>query len=207
MASVFSTNSAREPPPLSVHIYGGGREINDGGDLQRGRAGIKWGITINMEAVMAQAYDYMNDIGPAGAGLGSGYLRLRAAALSFAGRLGFAKFAGIAAGAPDVAYTLAMLLRDGRVPRRAKIKLGLAAAYFALPIDGALGVVDDVYVGLVALAESLGDIDSAVLAEYWPGEVGELFRFKAALDGLNERFGAGAVRRFAKSLQARAQAK
>ena len=91
----------------------------------------------------------------------------------------------------------------GRVPRRAKIKLGLAAAYFALPLDGMLGVLDDVYVGLVAIAETLDDIDPGVLAGYWPGEVSELFKMKAVLDGLNERFGAGAVRRLAKKLSER----
>lgn len=151
---------------------------------------------------MAQVYDYMKDIGPAAAeGLAEGYLRLRGAALALAERYGLGRLAGIAAGAPDLMYTLAMLLRDGRVPRRAKIKLGLAAAYMALPIDGALGVLDDVYVGLAALSEAMRDIDSGVLAEYWPGEVSELFKMKAVLDSLNERYGAGAVRRLAKKLR------
>ena len=66
---------------------------------------------------MAQVYDYMKDIGPAAAeGLAEGYLRLRGAALALAERYGLGKLAGIAAGAPDLMYTLAMLLRDGRVP-------------------------------------------------------------------------------------------
>ena len=153
---------------------------------------------------MAEIYDYMNDIGPAAAeSLGAGYLRLRDGAMALARRWGVEKLAGIAVGAPDVAYTIAMLLRDGRVPRRAKIKLGLAAAYCVLPLDGMLGVLDDVYVGLTAIAETLDDIDPGVLAGYWPGEVSELFKMKAVLDGLNERFGAGAVRRLARKLSER----
>ena len=150
---------------------------------------------------MTRAYDYMRDIGPAVCGsIAEGYLKLRERALSLAGSLGAGRLAGIAAGAPDIIYTVIMLLRDGRVPRRARLKLGLAAAYFALPIDGLPGPVDDAYVGLVALAEVLDDIDPAVLAAYWPGDTGELFKAKAVLSRLNERYGAGAVRRFAAGL-------
>ena len=153
---------------------------------------------------MAEAYDYMKDLGPAAAeGPGAVYLALRAKAADFAGRFGLDKLCGIAAGATYVAYTIAMLLRDGRVPAPARTKLAIAAVYFALPLDILPGHLDDVWVGLVALTETLSSVDARVVAEYWPGELADLYKAKAVLDNLNGRFGAGAVRRLAAKLTAR----
>ena len=125
------------------------------------------------------------------------YCRLRDSAIAAARDLGAGRLAEVAAGAPDIIYTLFRLLRDGRVPKRAKFKLGLAAAYLAMPLDALpFGVLDDVYVALMALA---------LVAEYWPGDTAELRRFKALMDSLNERFGAGAVRRLARRLGVRVE--
>ena len=95
---------------------------------------------------MAQAYDYMNDIGPAGAGLAQATCACAPRPSPSPGA-GLRQFAGIAAGAPGRGLHPghAAARRARAAPREEK--LGLAAAYFALPIDGALGVVDDVYVG------------------------------------------------------------
>ncbi len=145
---------------------------------------------------MAEAYDYMKESGYAAA-----YLRLRGAAVRLAGRFGAGRLGEIAAGAPDVIYTLVMLLRDGRVPQKAKVKLGIAAAYFAMPLDVLpFGALDDVYVGLIALAGVMDDVGEGLLCEYWPGDIADLLRFKALMDSLNEKYGAGAVRRLASAL-------
>ena len=143
---------------------------------------------------MSELLDYMKD---AAGTLSSAYLRLRASALSFAESVGAGRAAELAAAAPDMLCTIASLLRDGRVPRRAKLKLGLAAAYIAMPIDGLPGSLDDIYVGLAALASVMDDIGAEALCEYWPGNVQELLRFKALMIRLNDRFGTGAVRRLA----------
>lgn len=123
------------------------------------------------------------------------YHSVRDAALSGAEKLGAGKLARIAAGAPDIIYTLTMLLRDGCLSRMSKFKLGVAAAYFALPLDNGLGAIDDVYVALVALAEVMNDVGKDALIEYWPGEETDLLRFKTLMDSFNERAGAGAIRR------------
>ena len=128
------------------------------------------------------------------------YHSVRDAALSGADRLGAGKLARIVAGAPDILYTLTMLLRDGRVSKRSKFKLGIAAAYFALPLDNGLGALDDIYVALVALAEVMDDVGEAALCEYWPGEAADLMRFKALMDSFNEKAGAGAIRRLGRKL-------
>lgn len=129
------------------------------------------------------------------------YRRVRESALERAEGLGLGSLAKIAAGAPDIVYTLAMLLKDGRVPGRAKVRLGIAAAYFAMPLDALpFGSLDDVYVGLIALAGVMDDVGEELLAEYWPGNVRDLRRFKAVMDSLNERYGAGAIRRLARKL-------
>lgn len=129
------------------------------------------------------------------------YCRARCGALALADRLGLGKAAEIAACVPDLAYTLAMLLRDGRVPKYAKLKLGIAAAYMAMPLDALpLAGLDDAYVGMVALAGVMDDIGGDVLAEYWPGDTEQLLRFKSLMSSLNESFGAGAIRRLGKKL-------
>ena len=53
------------------------------------------------------------------------------------------------------------------------------------------------------LTETLSSVDARVVAEYWPGELADLYKAKAVLDNLNGRFGAGAVRRLAAKLTAR----
>lgn len=134
------------------------------------------------------------------------YCRLRDSAIAAARDLGAGRLAEVAAGAPDIIYTLFRLMRDGRVPKRAKFKLGLAAAYLAMPLDALpFGVLDDVYVALMALALVMDDIGEEAMAEYWPGDTAELRRFKALMDSLNERFGAGAVRRLAGRLGVRVE--
>ena len=66
-----------------------------------------------------------------------------------------------------------------------------------MPIDGLPGSLDDIYVGLAALASVMDDIGAEALCEYWPGNVQELLKFKALMSRLNDRFGTGAVRRLA----------
>ena len=57
------------------------------------------------------------------------YCRLRDSAIAAARDLGAGRLAEVAAGAPDIIYTLFRLLRDGRVPKRAKFKLEIGRAH------------------------------------------------------------------------------
>ena len=116
---------------------------------------------------MAEAYDYMKESGYAAA-----YLRLRGAAVRLAGRFGAGRLGEIAAGAPDVIYTLVMLLRDGRVPQKAKVKLGIAAAYFAMPLDVlAVRRAGRRVRGPHRPGRCDGRRGEGLLCEYWPGDI------------------------------------
>ena len=88
----------------------------------------------------------------------------------------------IASFLPNVARLFAGLLRDPRVPRRAKIVLGLGAGYLAMPIDlipdfiPVAGQIDDAIVAAVALRYVLRATPEAVLAEHWDGAPATLER-------------------------------
>ena len=128
------------------------------------------------------------------------YIRVREAAADAAQSVGAGRLAELGSSATDIMYTITALLRDGRVPRRAKVKLALAAAYFALPIDGLPGCLDDIYVALAALASVMDDIGADEMCAYWPGDEADLMRFIALMRKFNDRCGTGAVLRLAAKL-------
>lgn len=77
---------------------------------------------------------------------------------------------------PNLARLFAGLLRDARVPRRAKVVLGIAAAYLAMPLDlipdfiPIVGSLDDAIVAALALRYVVGVAPSEALAEHWHGD-------------------------------------
>ena len=77
---------------------------------------------------------------------------------------------------PNVARLFAGLLGDPRVPRRAKIVLGVAAGYLAMPIDvipdfiPVAGQIDDAIVAAFALRYVIRATPESVLAEHWDGD-------------------------------------
>jgi len=83
---------------------------------------------------------------------------------------------------PNLIRLFAGLLRDGRVPLRAKIVLGLATLWLASPIDlipdfiPIAGQFDDAIVAALALRFILRTTDSAVVRQHWHGDPATLER-------------------------------
>lgn len=76
---------------------------------------------------------------------------------------------------PNIVKLVARLLKDPRVPRRAKIALGLAAAYVASPIDlipeaiPILGWADDVLIIMFAIDALIDRAGDDIVEELWDG--------------------------------------
>lgn len=76
---------------------------------------------------------------------------------------------------PNIVKLVARLLKDPRVPRRAKITLGLAAAYVASPIDlipeaiPVVGWADDVVLLMFAIDSLIERAGAEVVEEHWDG--------------------------------------
>lgn len=85
---------------------------------------------------------------------------------------------------PNIVKLVARLLKDPRVPRRAKITLGLAAAYVASPIDlipdvvPVIGWADDVLIVMFAIDSLIDRAGEEVVSEHWdgPGDLLSLVR-------------------------------
>jgi uncharacterized membrane protein YkvA (DUF1232 family) len=83
---------------------------------------------------------------------------------------------------PNLIRLFAGLLRDGRVPLRAKIVLALATLWLASPIDlipdfiPIAGQFDDAIVAALALRFILRTTDSAVVRQHWHGDPATLER-------------------------------
>ena len=91
----------------------------------------------------------------------------------------------IATFVPNLARLFAGLVRDPRVPRRAKLVLGLTAGYLAFPIDlipdfiPIAGQLDDAIVAVFALRYVVGTTPRAIVAEHWHGDPDTLRRVLA----------------------------
>ncbi len=81
----------------------------------------------------------------------------------------------LAAFFPDCIVLTRRLLGDPRVPRRAKVALGLLLPYLASPIDfipdfiPIAGHLDDVFLVAVALRYVLKRAGPSVIEDHWPG--------------------------------------
>jgi len=82
----------------------------------------------------------------------------------------------LAALLPACATTLRRLRTDPRVPRRAKVAVGIAAVWVLSPIDlipeflPVIGPLDDVVVVALALRYAARRVPRAAIEEAWPGE-------------------------------------
>jgi len=87
---------------------------------------------------------------------------------------------------PACATTARRLRRDPRVPRRARIAVGIAALWVLSPIDlipeflPVIGPLDDVIVVALALRYAARQVPLDVLREAWPGEARILERLVPA---------------------------
>lgn len=94
---------------------------------------------------------------------------------------------------PNLAKLVARLLKDPRVPRRAKITLGIAAAYVASPIDlipevvPVVGWADDVLILMFALDSLIDRAGDDVVEELWDGP-GDLLSLVRDVVGLARNF-------------------
>jgi uncharacterized membrane protein YkvA (DUF1232 family) len=76
---------------------------------------------------------------------------------------------------PDCVVLLRRLVRDPRVPRRAKVALTLLIPYLASPIDlipdflPVIGQLDDAALVVLALRHVVRQAGPEVVAERWPG--------------------------------------
>ena len=77
---------------------------------------------------------------------------------------------------PDCVTTVRRLRKDPRVPRRAKLAVGLAGLWVLSPIDlipeflPVIGPLDDVVVVALALRYAARQVPAEVLFEAWPGK-------------------------------------
>lgn len=91
---------------------------------------------------------------------------------------------------PNLVKLVARLLKDPRVPRRAKITLGIAAAYVASPIDlipeiiPVIGWADDVLIIMFALDALIDRAGEEVVEELWDGP-GDLLSLVRDIVGLS----------------------
>jgi uncharacterized membrane protein YkvA (DUF1232 family) len=101
-------------------------------------------------------------------------------ALILSGRRALAR--EIAALIPNLARLFAGLMRDPRVPLRAKVVLGITAVYLAMPIDlvpdfiPIAGSLDDAIVAALALRYVVATAPETALAEHWSGDPATLRR-------------------------------
>jgi uncharacterized membrane protein YkvA (DUF1232 family) len=76
---------------------------------------------------------------------------------------------------PNIVKLVGRLLKDPRVPRRAKITLGLAAAYTLSPIDlipeviPVIGWADDVILMMFAIDSLIDRAGPEIVEEHWEG--------------------------------------
>jgi uncharacterized membrane protein YkvA (DUF1232 family) len=83
---------------------------------------------------------------------------------------------------PNVTRLFAGLVRDPRVPLRAKVVLGASALYLAMPIDVVpdfipiAGSLDDAIVAAFALRFVVRASSPEIVAEHWPGDPATLRR-------------------------------
>jgi len=83
---------------------------------------------------------------------------------------------------PNLTRLFAGLMRDPRVPLRAKVVLGATALYLAMPIDlvpdfvPIAGSLDDAIVAAFALRFVVRASSPEIVAEHWPGDPATLRR-------------------------------
>jgi len=98
--------------------------------------------------------------------------------------------------APDLFYTLVMLMADKDVPAANKIEIVGAIAYFVSPVDlvpelilGPIGYIDDMALAALVLNDIINSISPKVVARHWPGDDDVLETTRVVIDLAAKLFG------------------
>ena len=156
---------------------------------------------------MAELYDYEKD--RPGRDYDSFYLRLRGKIEDWARRHTNDSITEYVLCVPDFFYLLMKLMGDGDVPKRCKVQIAAALAYFVSPADvlpdilGGLGWLDDLYVALLVVNSLLSSVDSEVIERYWLGDGELILKVRGLIARLVEKLGSGAIRRIVAAFRAK----
>lgn len=129
------------------------------------------------------------------------YRKLRRTAESYVSAHAGGELAEYLLYVPDFFYLLVKLSSDKRVPAGNKAQIAAALVYFLSPIDvipdaiPGLGWLDDLYVALIVVDNLLNAVEPEVVEQYWPGNADIVRVTKNTMDRLNDKLGAGAIRR------------
>lgn len=91
---------------------------------------------------------------------------------------------------PNILKLVGRLVIDARVPRRAKITLGMAAAYVMSPVDlipemiPVVGWADDILILMFAIDSLIDRAGSEIVDEHWDGP-GDLLSLVREIVGLS----------------------
>ncbi len=101
---------------------------------------------------------------------------------------------------PDLFHLLWKLTLDPEVPRKTKVKLGIALAYFISPIDlipegilGPLGYTDDLVITALVLNMMINETDPYLVQKHWAGEEDILILVKRIIETADQMIGGGLV--------------
>lgn len=104
--------------------------------------------------------------------------------------------------APDFFYVLVKLMLDDRVPVGEKARVGVAIAYFIMPIDiipegllGPVGYADDVVIAVWVLNRVVNNVGKDIVLEHWPGEQDMIQLIQNILAQADEWLGSGAYKK------------
>ena len=107
------------------------------------------------------------------------------------------KLTNLIAVPPDLAFMLIRVMLDGEVSAGRKLDFLFSVAYFFLPFDfipdkfPILGKIDDLYMGLTAVAKVLSGTDREILMRYWHGDPEMLDKARNFLIKVDEKIGSG----------------
>lgn len=98
--------------------------------------------------------------------------------------------------APDIFHLLCKLSVDPDVPRREKVKVGAAIAYFITPVDiipdiitGPVGYMDDLAVAAFVLNGIVNHTDPEIVKKHWAGDENILEIIKMILSAADNYLG------------------
>ncbi len=102
---------------------------------------------------------------------------------------------------PDLVVLILRLLRDGRVPAKAKVNLAVAFVYLGSPVDlipdfvPVFGQLDDLVIAAIAVHSILRITPEEAVRENWSGPVDVLEGIRSILDVVSEVVNNGLLRR------------